>query len=83
MLLTQKDKRYHSVLDVDSKYVSKATTRAFVQLCDKWKINDEMAASLALLSAITLNLVKLGRLVGTLTEDQIVTIELLFQLYES
>ena len=83
MVVAQKDKLDHSVLDVDSKYVSKATTRAFVRLCDKWKINDEVAASLALLDSKTLNLVKLGRWVGTLTEDQIVRIGLLFQLYES
>ena len=83
MLGTQKDKQDQPVLDVDSKYVSQATTRAFVRLCDKWKINDEMAASLALLDSKTLNLVKLGRWVGTLTKDQIVRIGLLFQLYES
>ena len=83
MLLTQRDKRYHSVLDVDRKYVSKATTRAFLRFSDKKKINDELSASLALLDANTLNLVKLGGWVGTLAEVQIVTIELLFQLYES
>ena len=83
MLVTHKNTIDQSELDVDDHYVAKVTTGAYKRLCDKWKLNDKMAARLALLDVQAWNLIKFGRWVGTLKEDQIVRIGLLFQLYEN
>ena len=77
------DRLGQSDLDVDDQYIANVTTRAYRRLCDRWKLNDDMAARLALMDVQTWDLIKLGRWVGTLREDQVVRIGLLFQLYES
>ena len=83
MVGTHKNTIVQSELDVDDHYVAKVTTGAYKRLCDKWKLNDEMATRLALFDIRAWNLIKFGRWVGTLNEDQIVRIGLLFQLYEN
>lgn len=83
MLVAEKDKLNHSDLEVDAQYVARVTTGAYRRLCDIWKLNDEIATNLAMLDVQTWNSVKSGHWVGTLSEEQIVRIGILFQLYES
>lgn len=80
---TRKKKLDLANIDVDDQYLAKVTTRAYLRLCDIWKLNDKTAASLSLIDVQTWNLIKLGRWAGTLNEEQIVRIGILFQMYES
>lgn len=83
LVVAKKEKLEQSNIEVDDRYVSKVTIRAYRRLCDIWKLSNNIAASLALLDVHKWNSVKLGRWTGTLSEEQIVRIGILFQLYES